>query len=107
MSGEDLLPPELEQRIGDEAAMWRDLLMGHLHAQLAAFYVTRRVDLFMRVSGLPLAKALDALGTDEAGWNQRLDSMRAQEAANRAAYRHRQEDYPDDSRACAGSVVWS
>lgn len=85
------MPEELdqEQRLRDESSMWCDLLMGHLHAESAHFGVTRRAELYVRVAGLPLDRVLDALQTDEPGWQARLAALRIQEQRNQdAAERH-------------------
>jgi hypothetical protein len=82
MSG---LDPSTRQRIRDEAGMWCDLMLAHNAAESARFAVTRRAELYIRVAGLPLEKVYDALGTDAAGWAQRLTDLREQQRRNRAA----------------------
>jgi hypothetical protein len=79
------LDPSTRQRIQDESGMWCDLMLAHNAAESAQFAVTRRAELYVRVAGLPLEKVYDALGTDAAGWAQRLSDLREQERRNRAA----------------------
>lgn len=96
------LPAERVQRIADEAAMKVDLFLAHLHAQAAAFDVTRRAELYVRVVGLPLPMALEALQTDEAGWRQRLSDLRDMEARSRAAWSARD---PSDGAGTSGGTA--
>lgn len=80
------LSQQERQQTSDRAAMWCDLLLGHRVAETAHVGVTRRAELYLRVAGLPLATVLDALETDEAGWQTRLAQLRARERENRAAH---------------------
>lgn len=80
-----------EQRMHDAAAMWCDLFVAHAAAKSAHFAVTRRAELYVRVAGLPLDRVYDALEIDEAGWAERLADLRANEKANRDAWRGRDE----------------
>lgn len=74
-----------EDRTSDEAGMWCDLLLAHIHAESAHLGVTRRAELYMRVAGLPLDRVLDALKIDGAGWSVRVSELRQAEARNLAA----------------------
>jgi hypothetical protein len=74
-----------EQSIKDNAQMWCDLFVAHRAAENAHYGVTRRAELYLRVAGLPLAKVLDALEVDAAGWAERLADLRVHEQRNREA----------------------